>query len=183
MVNDLHHIYLSLGSNIEAEVNLPWAIQLLGEVGRIESISSVWESESVGFAGPNFLNACALFRTMLAPVEFKEQVIRPIEATLGRVRSAEKNAPRTIDIDIVLFDEQPLNMDFWEYAFVVVPLAELIPDFIHPANGKTLSQFADQLQGRVWMRRREDVVLSPMNARSAAVPPRGRGDPKIPGGY
>lgn len=183
MVNDLHRIYLSLGSNIGAEVNLPRAIQLLGEVGRIESISSVWESESVGFDGPNFLNACVLFRTPHAPVEFKEKVIRPIEARLGRVRSSEKNAPRTIDIDIVLYDEQPLNTDFWEYAFVVAPLAELIPGFIHPANGKTLSQFADQLQGLVWMRKREDVILSPMGVRSAAVPPRGQDDPKTPGGY
>lgn len=160
MTSNLHRAYLSLGSNIGAEVNLPKAIQMLREVGRVEAASSVWETESVGFDGPNFLNACALFLTPLGPVEFKETVIRPIEVKLGRVRSAEKSAPRPIDIDIELYDETPLNADFWEYAFVIVPLAELLPDFIHPARGETLAQVAGQVKRQVWMRKREDVVIS-----------------------
>lgn len=159
-MTDLHQAWLSLGSNIEAESCLPKAVQLLREVGKIVSVSSVWESESVGFEGPNFLNACVLFLTHLQPVELKEQVIRPIEAKLGRIRSAEKNAPRTIDIDIVLFDEQPLNTDFWDYAFVTVPLAELTPDFQHPVRHKNLSRVAEQLRGQVWIVHRPDVVIS-----------------------
>lgn len=159
-MSDLHRAYLSLGSNIEAEVNLPKAVQLLREVGRVEAVSSVWESESVGFDGPNFLNACASFLTPLGPVEFKERVIRPIEAKLGRVRSAERNAPRPIDIDIELHDGRPLNMDFWEYAFVIVPLAELLPDFLHPVRGESLARVAEQFRRQVWMRKREDVVIS-----------------------
>jgi 2-amino-4-hydroxy-6-hydroxymethyldihydropteridine diphosphokinase len=159
-MSNLHRAWLSLGSNIEAEVNLPKAVQLLRKAGSVEAVSSVWESESVGFDGPNFLNACVLFRTPLEPVEFKEKVIRPIEAKLGRVRSAEKNAPRTIDIDIELYDETPLNADFWEYAFVIVPLAELLPDFTHPARGETLARVAGQVKRQVWMRKREDVVIS-----------------------
>lgn len=161
MTNDLHRAYLSLGSNIEAESNLPKAVKMLQEVGKVEAVSSVWESESVGFDGPNFLNACVLFLTHLGPVEFKEQVIRPIEAKLGRVRSAEKNAPRTIDIDIELYDETPLNADFWEYALVIVPLAELLPDFIHPAKGDALAKVAEQFQSQVWIEKREDVALYP----------------------
>lgn len=152
-MNNLHRMFLSLGSNIEADVNLPKAIQMLREVGEVNAISSVWESESVGFDGPNFLNACVLFLTPFEPVEFKEKVIRPIESKLGRVRSSEKNAPRTIDIDIVLCDDQPLNVEFWDYAFVIVPLAELIPDFIHPITGEILSKAAQQAQGRVWIER------------------------------
>ncbi len=152
-MNDLHRMVLSLGSNIEADVNLPRAIQLLSEVGIVEAVSSIWESESVGFDGPNFLNACVLFFTPLAPVDFKEKIIRPIESKLGRVRSSEKNAPRTIDIDIVLCDEQPLNTEFWDYAFVIVPLAELIPDFKHPATCETLSEVAERVKGQVWIER------------------------------
>jgi 2-amino-4-hydroxy-6-hydroxymethyldihydropteridine diphosphokinase len=159
-MNDMHRLYLSLGSNIQPEVNLPKAVQMLREAGKIEAISSVWESESVGFDGPNFLNACLIFRSPLGPVEFKEQIIRPIEAKLGRVRSGEKNAPRPIDIDIELCDEKPLNTDFWEYAFVIIPLAELIPDFPHPASGEAIARVAEQVQGQVWMRKREDVVIS-----------------------
>lgn len=163
-MSDLHRAYLSLGSNIGAEVNLPKAVELLQGVGEIEAVSSVWESESVGFDGPNFLNACVLFLTPLGPVEFKEQIIRPIEAELGRVRSDEKNAPRTIDIDIVLYDENPLNTDFWEYAFVIVPLAELIPDFPHPASGEALARSVKQVS--VWIQKREDVIIRPLGARS-----------------
>lgn len=163
-MSELHRAYLSLGSNIEAKVNLPKAVELLQGVGEIEAVSSVWESESVGFDGPNFLNACVLFLTPLGPIEFKEQIIRPIEAELGRVRSDEKNAPRTIDIDIVLYDENPLNTDFWEYAFVIVPLAELIPDFPHPASGEALARSVKQVS--VWIQKREDVIIRPLGARS-----------------
>jgi len=159
-MTDLHQAFLSLGSNIEAENNLPKAVQSLREVGKIVSVSSIWESKSIGFDGPNFLNACVLFLTSLQPVELKEQVIRPIEAKLGRIRSAEKNAPRTIDIDIVLYDKQPLNTDFWDYAFVIVPLAELAPDIQHPVRHKKLSGVAGQLQGQVWIVPRADVHIS-----------------------
>lgn len=172
-MSELHRMYLSLGSNIGAEVNLPNAMQMLREAVEIKAVSSVWESESVGFAGPNFLNACALILSPLPPVGFKEGIIRPIEAKLGRVRSSERSAPRTIDIDIVLNDATPLNTDFWEYAFVIVPLAEMLPDFKHPASGERLSDFAAKLKGQVWMRRREDVVIFPTDARSAMVPRRG----------
>jgi len=158
-MSDLHRVYLSLGSNIDAESNLPKAVQMLREVGEMLSVSSVWESESVGFDGPNFLNACLVFLTVHEAVDFKEKVIRPIEAKLGRIRGEEKNAPRTIDIDILLFDETPINVDFWEYAFVIVPLAELLPDFEHPHRRETLSQVAEQLRGEMWIKPRPDTVI------------------------
>jgi 2-amino-4-hydroxy-6-hydroxymethyldihydropteridine diphosphokinase len=159
-MNDLHHAYLSLGSNIEPEAHLPRAVQSLRKHGRVETMSTVWESESVGFDGPNFLNLCLLFITHWPPHELKERIIRPIEAELGRVRYAEKNAPRTIDLDIVLFDDRPLNVDFWNYAFVVVPLAELIPDFPHPVSGEKLSRVSAQVRNQVWIVPRRDVVIS-----------------------
>ncbi len=160
MINKPDQVYLSLGSNIVPETNLPKAIELLRKAGKIESVSSVWETRSVGFDGPNFLNVCVLFLTDSPSSELKEKIIRPIEAALGRIRYANKNAPRTIDIDIVLFNESPLNTDFWEYAFVVVPLAELVPDFEHPIRHEKLSRVAEQVQGQVWIVRREGVVLS-----------------------
>src|SRR6266487_6411472 len=99
-----HLAYLSLGSNIQTEINLVNAIQLLQKHGRIEKVSSVWESESVGAAGPNYLNACVLFSTALMQTALKEQLLLPIELELGRKRIADKFAPRTMDIDIVLVD-------------------------------------------------------------------------------
>lgn len=159
-MTDLHRFYLSLGSNIEAENYLPKAVLLLRKAGDVKAISSVWETRAVGSNGPNFLNACVLFLSPLQPTELKEQVIRPIEAKMGRVRYADKNAPRTIDIDMVSFDEAPLNVEFWDVAFVAVPLAELIPDFEHPIRHEKLIRVAGQLQSQMWIVKREDVVIS-----------------------
>lgn len=158
-MSELHQAYLSIGSNIRPEVNLPNAIQLLGDFGEVGKVSSVWQSHAVGSDGPDFLNICVLFTTDLQPYDLKEQIIRPIEAQLGRIRYADKNAPRTIDLDIVLFDDQPLNVEFWNYGFVVVPLAELIPDFPHPVSGQKLSRVSEQVQGQMWIVKREDVEV------------------------
>src|SRR5918993_2783170 len=65
-MSDLHLAYLSLGSNIQPETNLVRAIERLGQYGRLEKISSAWESQSVGADGPNYLNACVLLVTPLA---------------------------------------------------------------------------------------------------------------------
>jgi 2-amino-4-hydroxy-6-hydroxymethyldihydropteridine diphosphokinase len=159
-MNDLHQVYLSLGSNIAPEVHLPKAVQLLRAHGQIKAISRAWQSQAVGSEGPDFLNICVLFLSHVQPYELKEQIIRPIEASLGRIRFADKNAPRTIDLDIVLFDGKPLNIEYWNYAFVAVPLADLIPDFIHPVSGKKLSRVAEQLQSQVWIVPRTDLVIS-----------------------
>lgn len=161
----MHRVYLDLGSNLEPEKNIPLAIKLLREVGEITAVSSVWETESVGYAGPNFLNVCVLLLTPLDPEQVKHEINRPIEAQMGRVRGEEKNAPRQIDIDIVLFDETPHNTQTWNQAFVIVPLAELLPE-LKTHSGETLSELARQLQGQVWMRKREDVL------KSAEVPRR-----------
>lgn len=155
----MHYVYLDLGSNLEPEKNIPLAIKLLCDVGEIAAVSSVWETESVGYSGPNFLNACVLLLTPLNAEQIKYEINRPIEAQMGRVRGKEKNAPRQIDIDIVLFDETPHNVQTWDQAFVVVPLAELVPEF-KTHSGETLSELAKQLQGQVWMRKREDILIT-----------------------
>ena len=167
MMSDLHHVYLNLGSNIEPEKNIPNALILLSEVGEIIEVSSVWETESVGYAGPNFLNVCILLLTPLDAEQIKYKIIRPIESQMGRIRGEDQNAPRPIDIDIVLFDDTAHNTQTWNDAFVIMPLAELLPDFLHAFSGEKLSAFAEQLNVKVWMRKREDV------ARSLAVPRRG----------
>ncbi|NWF64562.1 MAG: 2-amino-4-hydroxy-6-hydroxymethyldihydropteridine diphosphokinase [Chloroflexi bacterium] len=158
-MSNLHHAYLDLGSNLEPEENIPLAIKLLCEVGEIAAVSSVWETESVGYAGPNFLNVCVLLLTPLDAERIKYEINRPIEAQMGRVRGEEKNAPRPIDIDIVLFDGTPHNVQTWNQAFIIVPLAELLPEFKTP-GGEKLSGFAKQLKSQVWMRKREDILIS-----------------------
>jgi 2-amino-4-hydroxy-6-hydroxymethyldihydropteridine diphosphokinase len=150
--------YLSLGSNIQPETNLPRAIDLLSEYGRALKVSSAWESEAVGSDGPNFLNACVLFSTPLLYAELKDQVTHTIEAKLGRKRSEDKYAPRTIDIDIVLFDAQSCNDKFWKQAFVVIPLAEIYPEFQNPLTKESISATATRLRQKIWMEARPEVL-------------------------
>jgi 2-amino-4-hydroxy-6-hydroxymethyldihydropteridine diphosphokinase len=176
-MSELHQAYLSIGSNIEPEVHLPKAIEMLRDYGEVKAVSSAWESHAIGSDGPNFLNACVLFITDLQPYDLKEQIIRPIEAKLGRVRNADKNAPRTIDLDIVLFDNKPLNVDYWDYPFVVVPLAELIPDFYHPVRREKLYRVSEQLQSQNWIVRRDFVLPAP-----GALDSRQDRQPKVSGG-
>ena len=154
----MHQVYLSLGSNIEPEVNLPKAIELLQEYGEVHKVSRAWESEAVGSDGPNFLNACVLFATPLSQAEVKEKVIHPIETKLGRKRSADKYAPRPIDIDIILFDEQSYDDKYWKQAFVVIPLAEIHPEYQNPVAQEKIVETALRLRQKVWMETRPGVL-------------------------
>ena len=157
-MSESHLAYLSLGSNIQPEIHLIRAIELLQSHGEIEKISSAWESESVGAQGPNYLNACVLLVTPLRQMELKEQALLPIETGLGRQRSADKFAPRTIDIDIVLFDGKSCDDKYWEQAFVVVPLAEMQPEYQNPLTKESIMKTATRLRQKVWMETRPEVL-------------------------
>ncbi len=157
-MNDLHKAYLSLGTNIEPETNLVKALELLKNHGRLEKISNAWESTSVGAEGPNYLNACVLLMTPLGQKELKEQALLPIEKELGRQRSANKFAPRTIDIDIVIFDGKSCDDKYWKQAFVVVPLAEIYPEYQNPLTRESILQSATRLRRQIWMEARPQVL-------------------------
>jgi 2-amino-4-hydroxy-6-hydroxymethyldihydropteridine diphosphokinase len=157
-MSESHLAYLNLGSNIQPEKNLVRAVELLHEYGEVLKVSSAWESRSVGAEGPNYLNACVLFKSNLLQVELKEQIIRPIEARLGRKRSENKFSPRTIDIDIVLFDGKPYNDKFWKFAFVIVPLAEIHPEYRNPILRESITQTATRLRSEIWMETRPEVT-------------------------
>lgn len=157
-MTETHRYYLNIGSNIEPEINLTKTISLLSEYGKVQAISSTWESRSVGANGPNFLNACVLFFTTRDLKELKEKIIRFIEASLGRRRSKDKNAPRTIDIDIIMADDKPVNLDRWNNPFVVIPMAELMPKLIHPTLNQMLSRVAANMKSRTWIIKRQDIL-------------------------
>ena len=165
VMSELHRVYLNLGSNIQPEMNLPKAVQLLSEYGEVRHVSNAWESKSVGAPGPNYLNACVLFISPTRQAELKGQVIRPIEARLGRERSANKYTPRTIDIDIVLFNDKPANAVFWELAFVIVPLADIYPEYQNPATHENIAEIATRLRQEVWMEPHPEV-FSQLNGNS-----------------
>jgi 2-amino-4-hydroxy-6-hydroxymethyldihydropteridine diphosphokinase len=157
-MSNFHRAYLSLGSNIQPEINLVRAIGSLQRHGRVEKVSSAWESESVGAPGPNYLNACVLFVTPLEQADLKQAALLPIERELGRQRSADRFAPRTMDIDIVLFDGRSCDDKYWAQPFVVIPLAEIYPTCTNPLTHEPLLQTATHLRQNTWMEARADVL-------------------------
>jgi len=128
MDTDTHQACLLLGSNIEPEQNIPQAVILLRDKLTILRISSVWETASVDCCYPDFLNMAVLVSTSLNASQLKERVLRPLEAQMGRVRTADKNASRPIDVDIILFDSKLLDPSLWQRVHQATPVAELFPD-------------------------------------------------------
>jgi len=157
-MSKLHLAYLNLGSNIQPEINLPKALKLLSKYGEIKRVSNVWESEPVGAGGQNYLNICVLFEADSEQTALKEKIIHSIEHDLGRRRSADKFAPRPIDIDIVLFDDQPVSDQFWNLAYVMIPLAELYPAYQNPETGEAVGQIAARLRQSVWLKMCQGVI-------------------------
>jgi 2-amino-4-hydroxy-6-hydroxymethyldihydropteridine diphosphokinase len=153
-----HQVCLLLGSNIQPERNLPLAIEQLQNRLIILRISSVWETPPVGSAGPNFLNAALLAQTPLNHKALKLQILSPLEAKMGRLRSADKNAPRPIDLDIILFDGVIWDPTVWIFAHRAVPMAEIQPD-IRSKAGETLKEAAAKFLSAGSILLRPDVVL------------------------
>lgn len=167
----IHQAYLSLGSNIEPEKNLPAAVRELGRFGRVLRVSRVWQSLPVGGPGqPDYLNAALLLETELSAGDLKAKAIATVEANLGRIRGDNRNGPRTIDIDIMLFDREQLQLgersipdrEVLERPFVAIPLAEISPGYIHPVTGDSLAEIASRFSPNCsGMRLRSDLLLDP----------------------
>ncbi len=165
----LHRAYLALGTNIDPARNLQAAVEALGRFGHVRAASTVWQTAPLGFAAqPDFLNAVVLLETPLSAQALRERVITAIERKLGRVRTANKNGPRTIDIDLMLFDHAVLDLDgrhipdpeILARPFVAIPLAEIAPDEVHPETGQTLRQIAARFDPAAEnMRPRKDILL------------------------
>lgn len=163
-------VFLSLGSNIEPEKNLPAAVRELQRYGKVLAVSQVWQSAPVGYAEQaDFLNAAVLLETLLSAAELRNVAIPEIEAKLHRVRDPNnKNAPRTIDLDISLYGREVIEVvgrripdpDILSRVFVAVPLAELDPEYVHPETGTTLCEVAAGLEAATrGMKLRSDVPL------------------------
>lgn len=153
-----HQVCLLFGSNIEPEKNLALGMDLLRSQVKVLQVSSVWETPAVGSSGPDFLNLAMCVMTSLDAKMFKEQVIRPLEKQLGRVRSADKNAPRTIDIDIVIFDNQLMDPNLWRFAHEAVPVAEIVPGF-RSEQGVLLKETASRLAKTTLIRLKPNLQM------------------------
>lgn len=136
------HVYVSIGSNIGREQNIRSGVAELRACFGDLILSSVYESEAVGFAGDSFYNLVAGFDTSLTPQQVAEQ-LRTIEERHGRVRNGPRFSSRTLDIDLLLYDDLVLHEgkldiprdEITRNAFVLWPLAEIAPQLRHPELG------------------------------------------------
>ena len=137
-------ITISLGSNIEPQLNLEKATNEIAKFATLEKTSKIYKSKSVGFEGNDFLNQVILCEVK---VELEETYFRlkKIEKEMGRVKNDNKFSDRLIDLDLLTFNDEisegkitlPHN-DILKYSFVLVPFAEIYPEFIHPVNQKSI---------------------------------------------
>lgn len=136
---------LGLGSNIHPGYNLIKSVEFLSKQLNLIDVSNVWETLPVGTVGPKFLNAALLVQTSLSPKQLKFQITRPIEIHLGRVRTPDKNAPRTIDIDLLIWDDQVVDPELLDHAYIAVPVSEILPNFIPQGYGESIKTIAQKM--------------------------------------
>ncbi len=137
-------VFLSIGSNINPEANIQYALSEIDQIFEIKQVSSVYKNKSVGFEGDDFLNMVLKLSTTLSPYEIVEELNR-IESVTGREIGTGTFDSRTLDIDMILYGdlvdpEEPLQLprkDIDLYSFVIGPLAEIEPRGIHPVSGKS----------------------------------------------
>jgi 2-amino-4-hydroxy-6-hydroxymethyldihydropteridine diphosphokinase len=140
-------VYVAIGSNVDPERNVAKAMTGMQRVFPDTRFSSCYRNRAVGFDGDDFLNCVAGFTTDLSVHAVVDQ-LHAIEALCDRPRDAPRWAPRTMDLDILLYDglvcaEPKLKLprpDLLKRAFMLGPLAELAPEVIHPTEGLTIGQ-------------------------------------------
>jgi 2-amino-4-hydroxy-6-hydroxymethyldihydropteridine diphosphokinase len=139
--------YISIGSNIDRENHIPSSLKALAARFGLLKVSSVYETEPVGFIGDNFLNLVVSFESDLSAKEIAK-ILRQIELDHGRTRESQKFSARTLDLDLILFGNQIISDgrlqiprdEIERYAFVLEPLVELAPQNKHPISGKTYAE-------------------------------------------
>lgn len=159
-------VYLGLGSNIDPQKNLGFALVELGKrFGKLET-SSVYRSTAYGFDGDDFLNLVICLDTELPPIEVHAQ-LEQIHRAAGRDQAARGYSPRSLDIDLLLYDdlildEPPIRLprlDVLKFSFVLGPLVEIAPELVHPETNRSLQDHWDQFDADSHPITRESVIL------------------------
>lgn len=143
--------FIGVGSNINPEENMRRALRLLAEQVRVMRVSTVYRTEALGRPGdPSFYNCVVEIETEIPPEDLKRRVLRRIEADLGRSRTADKYAPRTMDLDVLLYGDMVVSAgdlvlpdpDITKRPFLAIPLRELAPDLPLPGTGRSIADAA-----------------------------------------
>jgi 2-amino-4-hydroxy-6-hydroxymethyldihydropteridine diphosphokinase len=134
--------YISIGSNIDKEIHISASLLALEQCFGLLTLSSIYESEAVGFSGESFHNLVVGFDSDLDVKSVAKQ-LRQIELDNGRTRDSQKFSARTLDLDLILYGDliisdgrlQIPRDEIERYAFVLEPLAEIAPTLKHPVSG------------------------------------------------
>ncbi|MCX6665541.1 MAG: 2-amino-4-hydroxy-6-hydroxymethyldihydropteridine diphosphokinase [Euryarchaeota archaeon] len=147
-------VYLSLGSNMgDKEDNIRNALKLIEDVDEIKKVSPLYQTEPIGFKDQSYFLNCVIEVQTNSTPEQMLLFLKSIEQKLGRTNTV-KNGPRTIDIDILLYDDFCIKNDdmviphprLHERLFVLIPLMDVNPDVIHPLLKKTVRELFDAIQ-------------------------------------
>jgi 2-amino-4-hydroxy-6-hydroxymethyldihydropteridine diphosphokinase len=164
--------FVSIGSNIDRHQQISQCVYRLNKHFKALLISPTYESESVGFSGFPFYNLVISFDTDLGLMELYQQ-LRKIEDDCGRQRGGEKFSNRTLDIDLILYDDviyqqQKLTIprqDILDYAFVLCPLADIVPSLKHPVNGKSYTDLWNQFDQPSQPLEKIDIIWDTKDAK------------------
>jgi 2-amino-4-hydroxy-6-hydroxymethyldihydropteridine diphosphokinase len=152
---------IALGSNLESrfgdrEANLREAVRRIGELGEVRAVSSFYDTEPVGFLEqPRFLNGALVLVTRLEPAALMRELLL-VERAMGREREgAVAKGPRVIDLDLLLYADVVMTTEeltlphpeMKERRFVLEPLAEIAPEWVHPVLGVTVRALLERIEG------------------------------------
>ena len=138
-------VLVGIGSNINPENNIQRALTLLNELSYLYKRASIWQTPAVGSKGPDYLNSAAIIKTTNSQEQIKNNVLSIIEQQLDRIRSKDRYMDRTIDLDILVYDQTIIDKDLWTQAHIAAPAAQLMPDLQNPHTGEKLSRAATRL--------------------------------------
>lgn len=151
-------VYVALGSNVDPLRHVPAAVAELAARAQITGLSHFYQTAAIGRPGqPDFVNGVVRVRTGMSARDFKQAVLRQIEAKLGRKREEDRFAPRTIDLDILLYedaviDEPDLHLpdpEIAERGFLAQGLFDINPAMRIPGSGVPLAQYVTSFEGSV----------------------------------
>ncbi|MBT7409686.1 MAG: 2-amino-4-hydroxy-6-hydroxymethyldihydropteridine diphosphokinase [Methylococcales bacterium] len=150
----MHDIYISIGSNINRSTNIRSSIEALKTIFKTLVISPVYETTAVGFDGQPFYNLVVSTKTLLSADE-THQCLTKIENQHQRDRTQAKFSSRTLDLDLLLYDNLIIQTkalqiprdEIIKYAFVLAPLADIAPELKHPVYDQSYQQLWDEFDG------------------------------------